>query len=310
MIMNKIYIKFGQALKHERENKNISLADLSEELKISEENLNYLERGEVDKLPSELYYNLFAKSYARSLGIDYNRTIEAIKEDLGEAIENNIEKKAEITKEVKPGPTSDEDALNAETNWLKKKFLTLILVIIGIFICFMVVYKLFLEGENTPYSSSDPEKSSPTVKDSSDDTGLLEDDLENFQWNKLDYQEPSPLIMTLTAREACWASVLTDGDTVLYRNLVPWREYKVEARYRIRISLAQPSLVQIKINDVEVDLRDPETRKISGVEVNQVNLASYLNPTLPDGGTDSTGIIHQADNQKPVDTGASHLNDL
>ncbi|MDD3731720.1 MAG: DUF4115 domain-containing protein [candidate division Zixibacteria bacterium] len=307
--MNEIYIKFGQALKHERENKNISLADLSEELKISEENLNYLELGEVDKLPSELYYNLFAKSYARALGIDYNRTIEAIKEDLGEAIENNIEKKAEITKEVKPGPTSGEDALTAETNWLKKKFLTLILVVIGIFICFMVVYKLFLEGENTRYSSSEPEKSSPTVKDSSYDTGHLENDLENFQWNKLDYQEPSPLIMTLTARETCWASVLTDGDTVLYRNLVPWREYKVEAKYRIRISLAQPSLVQIKINDVEVDLRDPEKHKISGVEVNQANLASYLNPTLPDGGTDSTGIINQADNQKPADTGASHLND-
>lgn len=309
--MNKIYIKFGQALKHERENKNISLADLSEELKISEENLNYLELGEVDKLPSELYYNLFAKSYARALGIDYNRTIEAIKEDLGEAIENNVERKAENTKEVKKsGPTPDEDALTAETNWLKKKFLTLILVVIGIFICFMVVYKLFLEGENTPYSSSDSEKSSPMVKDSSFNTGLLEDDLENFQWNKPDYQEPSPIIMTLTAREACWASVLTDGDTVLYRNLVPWREYKVEAKYRIRISLAQPSLVQIKINDVEVDLRDPETRKISGVEVNQANLVSYLNPPPPDGKIDSTGIINQVDNQKPADTGALHLNDL
>ncbi|MBN1212938.1 MAG: DUF4115 domain-containing protein [candidate division Zixibacteria bacterium] len=274
--MNEVYKKFGQALKLERENKNISLADLSDELKISEENLTYIEAGEIDQLPSELYYNLFAKSYSKALGIDYNKTIEAIKEDLGEPIENAEQEQK--GKEPDAQKTKAEDAAAAESNWFKKKFITLIIVIVGIFVIFMAIYKLFIE-EDSPASTPDvTEPALPVEESPSSEAGPVSDEITGYNWDVSAPEEPPPFNMTLTAREECWVSLRADGDTVIFRNLVPWREYRAEARYRMKITVAQPSLVEIKLNDKPVDLRDPQTRRISGVEINQVNLDSVLNP--------------------------------
>ena len=278
--MNEVYKKFGQALKLERENKNISLADLSDELKISEENLTFIEAGEIDQLPSDLYYNLFAKSYAKALGIDYNKTIEAIKEDLGEPIETDepeLEGKEPETKIEKA-----EDAADAESNWFKKKFITLIIVIIGIFIVFMAVYKLFIESDSPVSPAVTTESTTPIEESPSSETGQVSDDIADYDWNVPEPKEPPSFNMTLVARAECWVSLRADGDTVIFRNLVPWREYRAEAKYRIKLTVAQPSLVEIKLNDKVVDLRDPQTRRISGVEINQVNLDSVLNAPPPE----------------------------
>ena len=58
----------------------MSLEDLAVELKIPLASLESVESGDITTLPSEIYYSLFARSYAEALGIDYPRTIEAIKE--------------------------------------------------------------------------------------------------------------------------------------------------------------------------------------------------------------------------------------
>ena len=276
MIMTEVYIKFGQALKLERENKNISLADLSEDLKISEENLTFIEAGKIDQLPSDLYYNLFAKSYAKALGIDYNKTIEAIKEDLGEPIESAEQEKTGKEPEVQKEKA--EDAEEAESNWFKKKFITLIIVIVGIFIVFMAIYKLFIEEDSPASLPATTESSVPVEESPSAGAGQVSDEIAEYNWDVPEPKEPPSFNMTLMAREECWVSLRADGDTVIFRNLVPWREYRAEAKYRIKITVAQPSLVEIKLNDKVVDLRNPQTRRISGVEINQVNLDSVLNP--------------------------------
>ena len=82
--MSEIHVKFGELLQLERERRGLSLEDLSSELKISEENLQAIEAGDPKALPSEPYYNLFAKSYSQYLGIDFVATMDAIKEEIGE----------------------------------------------------------------------------------------------------------------------------------------------------------------------------------------------------------------------------------
>ena len=284
--MSEIYKKFGQALKLERESRNISLADLSDELKISEENLNQIEDGDIKALPSELYYNLFAKSYAKALGIDYNKTLDAIKEDLGESVETEIKDKADKKDgspkaAQKPEKKKTEEAVSeseAATIWFKKKFITLIIAIVAVFIVFMAVYMIFFRGE-TPVYRNDNETTGGEVTHTEEAVSTETDAaLENFQWQVPPGHEPAPFVMTLTARQECWVSLLADGDTAVFRNLIPWREYRVEAKYRMKITVAQPSLVEIKLNDKPVDLRSRETRRISNLEINQVNLDSFLNP--------------------------------
>jgi cytoskeletal protein RodZ len=57
--MNELYLKLGQLLKLERERRKLQLATISEELKISEENLRHIEAGAYERLPGDLYFNLF-----------------------------------------------------------------------------------------------------------------------------------------------------------------------------------------------------------------------------------------------------------
>src|SRR5512136_392609 len=85
--MSESYVKFGALLKLERERRGAKLEVIASDLKIPIETLQYLEAGQQDALPSELYFRLFAKSYAEYLGIDFTKTIEAIREELGELIE-------------------------------------------------------------------------------------------------------------------------------------------------------------------------------------------------------------------------------
>jgi len=285
--MSEIYKKFGQVLKLERENRNVSLADFADELKISEENLYQIENGDIDGLPSELYYNLFAKSYAKALGIDFNKTLDAIKEDLGEPIEpediEKTDKKEPSRKSVeKSTKKPDDEAVSesvAATVWFKKKFITLIIAIVAIFIIFMAVYKIFLEEESPEYQTDPaPEVSNNAMPVDEPMTSETDAALADFQWSVPPKEAPVNFTMLLTSREECWVSLIADGDTAIFRNLVPWREYRVEAKYRMKITVAQPSQVEIKLNDKPVDLRNRETRRISNLEINQVNLDSFLNP--------------------------------
>jgi hypothetical protein len=62
--------------------------------------------------------------------------------------------------------------------------------------------------------------------------------------------------------------------------LVPGREYTVEAKYRLKVSIAHPAVVQVLLNGQPVNLRDPETRRISRVEIDQANVNEFLNAPL------------------------------
>ena len=62
--MSELHEKFGELLRLERQRRSVDLADVSAQLKITETNLTYIENGSLEELPDELYYNLFAKSYA------------------------------------------------------------------------------------------------------------------------------------------------------------------------------------------------------------------------------------------------------
>ena len=77
--MGEIETKLGELLKLERERQGKKLSVISENLRISEANLRAVEEGDMAAVPSEVYFKLFAKSYAEAIGIDYGATIEAIR---------------------------------------------------------------------------------------------------------------------------------------------------------------------------------------------------------------------------------------
>jgi len=293
-------VKIGKLLKVERERQGIALDDMSTKLKIGMGNLERVENGDLDALPSELYFNLFAKSYAEALGINYAATVEAIKEDIGQPLEPEDSAKKGMPDDVTEAATTPgkEGAPSGAgpkggANFLRN-FAIFFGILIVLFIIFVLVNKLFLSGDNGEHTLDRPTEAALVDTSAEKQPAADESKFAAYDWNVPRYQKPSDLQLKLVARQESWATVLADGDTAIFRTLTPGRVYTVSARYRLRVSVAVPSVVDVELNGRPVDLRNPATRRISRVAINQVNLDSLLNPPEPAG-----DIIDKPEGGKP-----------
>jgi hypothetical protein len=266
--MSESYVRFGALLKLERENRGRKLEVISSELKIPIETLQYLEAGQQDALPSELYFRLFAKSYAEYLGIDFTKTIEAIREELGELIEPQTpEQAAEPGHKTKAEPTAPitepvEEKSSAKTGLLIALSLAVIaaLAVGGYFLFFSKGSEPKAEVQTTPvqpdYSATQPD----------------------YGWDSAGPQRDS-MLLTLTTRIGSWATVLADGDTMIYQMLSPGRPYNVTAHEQLLVSIGNPLVVDATLNGQPATLADPETGEVSQVEINLSTVEMFLVPT-------------------------------
>lgn len=278
--MNQLYGKFGELLKLERQRKGIKLEELSEQLKISETNLEHIEKGEVKSLPSLIYYNLFAKSFAEALGVDFERTIDAIREDLGESIveEEPAPRGAPAAKKPKKRPEKPKKAETEteETSTPIKKLIYLFIAIVAIFVIFLAAYMIFFQSEAPATGEGHvPSEATETTRTSVEETHP-EAQSSGFDWDVPDYREPQLMKLRLVSRNESWSTVIADGDTAIFRNLIPGRPYEAAAMYRLVVSIGIPSQVDAELNGRPVDLRDAETGRISRVEINQLNLEEII----------------------------------
>jgi len=271
----------GKLLQMERQRQDVKLVDLAVELKTSEAYLGYIEAGDVSSLPSELYFNLFSKSYAEALGIDYVATVEAIKVDLG-ALE--VEESEGPRRKQQPAPAAVDDMEVEESSAagpLKKLGYTLGLVLL-VFVCFLVINEIFLTDSDDSTSdgitSRIDERTPPDEEPAS-----AGDNLARYDWNVPRYEEPSEMTLRLRARIECWSAVIADGDTVIFRTLVPDKDYVAVAKYRLNVSVGVPSAVTIDVNGQRVDLANPESGRIYKVEIDQLNLKEVLAGRWPGG---------------------------
>lgn len=281
--MSEIRIKFGALLKAERENKGIKLEDMAEQLKISQDNLEAIEKGDVANLPSDLYTNLFTKSYAEALGIDYARTMEAIEDDIGpakpEPKNGKAPKKSESSEEI----IEEETEEPVKENKMYKNLAFLFGGLLVIFLAFLGVNKFFLSDSDTTATGGDAATTEENVKV---ERAVSEEELANFDWNNSEYVPDEKIKIRFLPKDQSWATVIADGDTAIYRTLNAGRIYEVEADYRLLVSVGIPSVVDIELNGKKINLVNPDTRRISRVDINQMNLEQFLanaesNPPTP-----------------------------
>jgi len=296
--MGDLHTKLGELLGIERKRRNLDLKDIAEELNITVGNLEALESGSVDALPTELYFKLFAKTYCEHLGIDYSRTIEAINDEIPESAGNGRTQsengRSTPDHHQKSAPRGKEGKSNWVLQWSSAR--RLVAVVAGAVVLLLVVIGVSnLFWNDTETSSGETTSDVPTATISSGETQTsTSTDYPDFDWNVAEAAEPDRLTLKLTAREESWATVLADGDTVIYRNLVPWREYNVEAKYRILVSIGIPSVVETILNGKRVNLVDSGTKRVSRLEINQTNVVSLLS------GTDIPAVSVEPDIQQPA----------
>ncbi|MFH1686976.1 MAG: RodZ domain-containing protein [bacterium] len=278
--MSELHQKLGELLAIERNRRQMPLENVASELKIPKANLVCIESGDASGLPSELYFDLFAKSYATMLGIDYEATMQAIKEELGISLEPNGEQRPPVAKGSSastPAAPDDDRTAKApvEGTALFKKLAYLLGGLVLILIVFILISKFFLSGDVDP--------DSPTIADEPAVEELTTPPLDtptsqifaDFEWGTPPTAKPEPIELTLRARGESWATVMADGDTAFYRTLRPDQVRQVSARYRLLVSIGVPSQIDVELNGQPVDLRNAAGR-ISKAEVTQLNLTELL----------------------------------
>src|SRR5690606_813765 len=84
--------ELGEYLKRERELRQISLSKIADETKIPFRYLEAIERGDVEKLPGEVYLKGFLRSYALELGLDDHDVLERYRQLKEKEAEGDEEK--------------------------------------------------------------------------------------------------------------------------------------------------------------------------------------------------------------------------
>jgi len=263
--MDSVEKKLGKVLRLERERRQLDITELSERLKIPLENLEGIEDGDLSKLPSEVYYNLFARSYSTFLGIDYSMTVDAIKSDIEIA---EMEEAAQA-KQASGAENDYEIDPEAEKSPLRK-MLGIAAILVLLLLAYVAIDMLFVK-DSTAKNEQD------TYLQDIDKNRLAEFD--SFDWDKTSYLPPEKIKIRLKPRKESWGSVMTDGDTAIFRKLVPGRIYEANAKYRMIVTIGDPAAVDIELNGRLVNLRDQQSRRISRVNIDQTNIESFFNRT-------------------------------
>jgi len=291
--------KLGELLKLERERRRRTLQELSAETKIPEENLQGIESGDLSLLPSEIYYNLFTRTYCQVLGIDYARTLEAIKDELAQ--DQRRKDKSKLSPKIddeSPGPETADFPFRLNTP--SKKIAAALGFLLVIFLVYIGIDKLFLADSLKRNSFTELLKGVDAERLNA---------LAGFNWQVPDYHPPAELNIKLKPRDESWCTVVADGDTVLIRLLVPGREYTVTGKYRLIVSIGVPNAVDVELDGHLVNLRDPLNGRISRIEITQANLESFLNPSLEDLPKSDTSAIQQGNAEPDASAGVKIAED-
>ncbi|HWR82469.1 MAG TPA: DUF4115 domain-containing protein, partial [Candidatus Deferrimicrobium sp.] len=269
-------------------------------LRISADNLRHVESGCPVALPAELYFFLFAKAYAETLGIDYTNAVDTIKEDLdqpppepAEATEGKSAHRYAIEErlEAAPEPAGSEKRKGRRLWRTVALIAGFVAILVATFVLLTKRYWPREVGQKLLGQMAETAGGSKTKESDRSDSAQFA----NYNWNVPGYTRPADLELTLSATGACPAVVLADGDTVVNRTLTLGETQTVTARYRLEVSLAAPAAVDITLNGRTVDLRNSGTGRVDRIQIDQANVEMFLKQYSSDSGLEKAGSVPAVD---------------
>jgi len=272
------YKEIGKRLREKRISLKIELKDIIEEIKIFEEYLIAIEEGELQNLPSDIYYNLFVRTYAKELGMDIEKLLDDTYLGGGYSEDESKEKK------------NDEPVNNIETSSStytspKKIFGWIAILALVVFLIYIVFTSLTgdNEGEEPTKTSSIVEEVTPkineetslvidTVKEISSD---IERTVADTTTNSIPIASP-PLTLDIEVKELSWILIMADGDTVLHRNLRPADTRHLTANDNFNLSVGNPNGVVLKLNNRLMRPLSRNGRVVTNLLITQGNKENYF----------------------------------
>ena len=211
--MNTSLKKIGEELAQQRENRGLSVGDLSARIKISVGFIENIEKGNFDFLP-DVYVRAFIRSYAEQVGLDPDvmlaqfKTARAPQKPAEEKQRPETISKSELEQKEQLGKTPGHELAQRvkDIQFYFNLFKPFILVVIGIFLLFVII-RLLLSG--TTDTTTRPLQ--PKVSESIPDT--LVDESQPSREIQHTKETPTSLQLTITAIETTWMRIVVN-DTI------------------------------------------------------------------------------------------------
>jgi transcriptional regulator with XRE-family HTH domain len=207
----------GKYLKRERENRKISLKEVSKQIKVREPFLRAFEEDRRDLLPSVTYVKGFLSAYAKYLGLDSNETI----------LRYEAESKGE--------PVIRPEVLPRKRMLWSPKYLW---AIGGVIVVGFVVLYLLLSPSQPPVVPLPPEpeakKTIPQPPPVSEKSSALEE---------------KAISLDLKAVERTWVAIQIDGQPVREATFQPGESFTYRAAKRIELVLGNAGGLDMAFNE-------------------------------------------------------------
>lgn len=250
------YKEIGKVLKKRREELQWQLDEIAENIKISESYLIAIEDGQIDQLPSKVFYNLFVRSYAKELEIDSERLLE----DLA---------KPENVAAVGNGANGEAVAEEKTAGKGKKSFF----FILAAFVVIIAAYILFsgmLDKKPAPDGGIGMDSLSGLTGD------LLSDSMAQSDTTEPEIILPDPLNLRIIATELCWVLVVSDTDTVFNANMEANAIENYQAYYNFKVSLGNPAGVQMALDGILLRTLSGTGGPVRDVTINRENMKDFF----------------------------------
>ncbi|MEW5923854.1 MAG: RodZ domain-containing protein [Candidatus Zixiibacteriota bacterium] len=249
------YKEIGKVLKKRREELQRPLDEIAENIKISESYLAAIEEGQIDQLPSKVFYNLFVRSYAKELDVDSEQLLEdSAKPENGLAGGNGINGAPQDEKEKKGGG---------------KKVFFIILAILIVAVVAIVIFSGWLDKKPVSNAGSTVDSLAGMGIDSLSDSLAVDS-------TEIEIILPDPLNMRMIATDLCWVLIVSDTDTVYNANMESNAIKNFQAYYEFRVSLGNPAGVQVALDGILLRPLSESGGPVRDVLINRDNMKDYF----------------------------------
>jgi cytoskeletal protein RodZ len=223
----------SERLKRERELRGISLKQISEETRIGVRFLQALEDDRLDVIPGEFYRRSYLRAYARYLGLDEDRALNAY--DFGRK-----DKSSPSETETGSGGVGGFPALPGWLKWVAAS--------IGIGLPLV----LLLRAMPAPTDAGSPlpaPLAAPEAPPRQPETSASPIELSSSPFPA----EPAPaegiLRLVLSVEESCWLEIAADGEVVASGLKAQGFRQEVTALRELRLWLGNAGGVKLLLND-------------------------------------------------------------
>lgn len=242
----------GDALKHEREKRDVSLDLIASKTNISIKALSALENDDVARIPGPFYLKNYIRNYLHAMDVDAEAFIETHAEKINAAFE-------------KDDQTTDNYYIKLRYTRFKKKKNMLISLVLTLLIFIVVFYLMYTKKDDIFggwNSNPDPVAVPQTAIDFSGPYFK-----EKFN------RDFSPINISIDFTGKCWTQVSRGKNKIIGQTFKMGEQLTLEG-YELTIYLHNPAALRFILNGKEVTYLKkrsaPETLKITPAGIEEI----------------------------------------